>query len=151
MVSLQPELCLHPRFPVSPHSYTPPHPPSPALPPSHLPWSPLPQRGGEGLTCLLCGPTDCACSGILTHPQLKCPPHWAILPFAVSFHTALDRGSEHLSLVLAHSFLSSSLPSANIYSVLTACEAPSRVPGMGKDFSERAAAALRSQWQIGTS
>lgn len=67
VLTLQPELCLHPRFPVSrvgspsTYSYTLPTPP-PSLPNPHLPWFPgsIPahslQRGGEGLTGLLADP-----------------------------------------------------------------------------------------------
>lgn len=136
VLTLQPELCLHPRFPVShvgspsTYSYTLPTPP-PSLPTPHLPWFPgsIPPH-----LCKEEGKGSLACSLIQWPPCTPTAemPHEVARPFAGFFLPELDWGSEHLPLVVAHSFLPSSLPSANIH-VLTSWEAPSRVPGMSGD------------------
>lgn len=141
VLTLQPEVCLHPRFPVShvgsprTYSYTlPTPPPSLPTPPPMVPWVDPPhilcKEEGKGLlACSLiqwppCTPTDET-------------PHEVALPFTGFFLTELDWGAEYLPLVVAHLFLPSSLPSANIHDVLTSWEAPSRVPGMSGDRQSR--------------
>lgn len=133
-LTLQPVLCLHPKFPVSlegspktqelhsPHLSSPAHPWVPRFPGSVPPHC-LCRGEGKGLpACFLVQCTVYAVDSLSTHSRDAHPGPFT-LAFAVSFLPALDWGSEYWPLVEAHSFLPSFLPYANIHYVPTTCEA----------------------------